>query len=307
MAREGWWSFGLLRLHISLLGTALLLLACDVEEPPGFPEPKGCNGHEQLCERRLSEVAFACAHNAMSNAEEGWDLPNQNLPVSQQLKDGVRAFMLDLYWNEDKSELLLCHGICELGSQPFAELLELFAVFLQENRGDVLVLILESYVGDEAVEAAFLAAGLGDFLHSQDNEEPWPTLGSMVESGRRLVVMSEGKGGPSAWHHSFYSFAAETHYSYNSPEAMDCAPHRGGDKNQLFLINHFISNPFPDLEAAAVVNAQEFLRERVHTCASERKMFPTFISVDFYDVGGLFQVVDELNSEFSAAHFEQGL
>lgn len=52
-------------------------------EPDGGAVVPTCNGHEELCERRFDEVAFPMTHNAMSNAEAGWSIPNQNFGIAR--------------------------------------------------------------------------------------------------------------------------------------------------------------------------------------------------------------------------------
>jgi hypothetical protein len=58
-----------------------------------------CNGAAALCDRRLDEITFAGAHNAMGTADNvHWMFPNQDLRGRELLRRGVRAFMLDV-WN----------------------------------------------------------------------------------------------------------------------------------------------------------------------------------------------------------------
>jgi hypothetical protein len=58
-----------------------------------------CNGHPELCGRRVDEVAFAAAHNAMSNAAVAdWMFPHHQSGVPDMLEDGIRALMLDVHY-----------------------------------------------------------------------------------------------------------------------------------------------------------------------------------------------------------------
>jgi len=58
-----------------------------------------CNGHPELCDRRLNEVAFATSHNSMSGADIAtWMFPNQNKSIPGQLEDGVRGFLIDVHY-----------------------------------------------------------------------------------------------------------------------------------------------------------------------------------------------------------------
>jgi hypothetical protein len=58
-----------------------------------------CNGHAELCERRLDEVTFAGTHNAMSAAAQpGWFFPAHRYGIADQLAFGIRAFLIDVYY-----------------------------------------------------------------------------------------------------------------------------------------------------------------------------------------------------------------
>lgn len=57
-----------------------------------------CNGHPELCDRRVDQVVFAGAHNAMSNAQTSdWMFPHHLQGISAQLHDGIRALLLDVH------------------------------------------------------------------------------------------------------------------------------------------------------------------------------------------------------------------
>lgn len=56
-------------------------------------------GLAALCERRLPEVAFASAHNAMSAASEpGWYFASHDRGIPEQLAAGVRGFLIDSHY-----------------------------------------------------------------------------------------------------------------------------------------------------------------------------------------------------------------
>jgi hypothetical protein len=82
------------------LGLATLWLA--LRSPLSTPEPSSvgvCNGFQALCDRRLEEVAFPGAHNAMSNAEiSDWMFPHHQRGIPRQLRDGVRALLIDVHY-----------------------------------------------------------------------------------------------------------------------------------------------------------------------------------------------------------------
>ena len=58
-----------------------------------------CNGSPLLCDRRVDQVVFPGAHNAMSNAEAaGWMFPHHQKGIAAMLQDGVRALLIDIHY-----------------------------------------------------------------------------------------------------------------------------------------------------------------------------------------------------------------
>ncbi len=65
----------------------------------GGAEAHGCNGSHALCSRPLQDVVFPGTHNSFAASEEpGWHFANQTYPIPRQLKDGIRAFLLDVHY-----------------------------------------------------------------------------------------------------------------------------------------------------------------------------------------------------------------
>ncbi len=62
------------------------------------PAIGGCNGHRELCDRRLDEVALVATHNSMSVPLPGWYSSMQERPIGDQLDDGVRGLMIDTHY-----------------------------------------------------------------------------------------------------------------------------------------------------------------------------------------------------------------
>ena len=71
---------------------------------PGVPtlvsaDIRACNGFPELCDRRLDQVVFAGAHNAMSNQDApGWMFPQHEAGMPQMLRDGIRALLIDVHY-----------------------------------------------------------------------------------------------------------------------------------------------------------------------------------------------------------------
>src|SRR3954451_10452909 len=61
-------------------------------------EPGGCNGLHAMCDRRLDQVVFAATHNSYAAADEpGWLFANQRFGIARQLRDGIRALLVDVH------------------------------------------------------------------------------------------------------------------------------------------------------------------------------------------------------------------
>ena len=58
-----------------------------------------CNGSPALCSRPLNQVIFPGTHNSFAaSTEPGWYFASQTYPIPRQLKDGVRAFLIDVHY-----------------------------------------------------------------------------------------------------------------------------------------------------------------------------------------------------------------
>ncbi|HEX6790162.1 MAG TPA: hypothetical protein VF247_02530, partial [Candidatus Krumholzibacteria bacterium] len=81
------------------MGAGVLWLRSQDVAPPVATTVDVCNGHPELCDRRLNEVAFATSHNSMSGGDiAGWMFPNQDRGIPAQLEDGVRGFLVDVHY-----------------------------------------------------------------------------------------------------------------------------------------------------------------------------------------------------------------
>jgi hypothetical protein len=257
-----------------------------------------CNNFPELCDRAFDAISHPTTHNAMSNQEEGWLLPNQTFSVTRQLDDGIRALMLDTwYFNGDA---VLCHAAdiipCNVfGMKPLVDGLAEIREFLERRPNEVVSIIFESYISEADTESDFIDSGLIDYVHAQPVGDPWPTLRDLIESGKRLIVFTDDSDATLPWHHYVWDFAWETHYSFQQPADFSCNINRGSMSNSLFIINHFLTSPvaFPSL--ADMVNHNPLFIDRAEQCQTESGRLPNFVAVDFYDIGDLFDVVDSLN------------
>jgi hypothetical protein len=268
----------------------------------------GCNGRHDLCSRSYDQVRYATAHNAMSNATNGWGGPNQNLDVPAQLTAGVRGLMLDTYRAGDLSTFgqiqvpgvdpdssYLCHSVCAIGKQPLVDGLIEIRRFLDVNPGAIVTLIIESYLNHELTADAFNAAGLTPYTY-QHPGGAWPTLGQMVDAGTRLIVLQDVAVNPSyPWMMNVWTHAFETHFSNAVPGDFSCAHNRGVPSNDLFILNHFLTNVFGSPALAEQVNYNPLLLDRANECEALHATPANFVTVDFVDIGDTLSTIETLN------------
>ncbi len=165
-----------------------------------------CNGHAELCDRPLDDVAFAATHNSMSAASEGWFFAAHRDGIAEQLDHGIRGLLIDVWYgsparNGVSTELLggdrdllierygldavetreriaarlgptsgrdlyLCHGFCELGATPLRESLDEIRRFLVTHPADVVVVIIQDEAPAADIAAAFEDAGLDRYAYA---------------------------------------------------------------------------------------------------------------------------------------------
>jgi len=267
---------------------------------PDLGEPLPCNGHVALCERPFDQVVLPGTHNSHSARDDGFPPVNANHQhgIAQQLEDGIRVLLLDVYLDEaDPSTVLMCHGPCSLASTPHLEGLGAVASFLQANPREVIAIVYEDHAPVDAIAQDYATTGADALVYAHPAGAPWPTLGEMIEANTRLLVTAESGGPPPAWMHHVWDVAWDTPYGPSSVEALSCELNRGSTNNDLFLVNHWVNDALglPSETNAATVNAAAILQARAEECWARWDHPPNFLVVDFYEQGDLFAVVDALN------------
>ena len=322
--------FGLTALVLIPLGVGAVVLLANNDDASALADPDACNGHVELCDRRLDEVTMAAAHNSMSSTATDFYLPNHLSPMRAMLDQGVRGFMIDTVYGSDAGDgsvrtsldlfdvdslddgarraaeavqarqstdlgpesVYLCHGYCEIGAIDAVAELQILRDWLEERPREVVVLIVQDETEPEDTAAIFVAAGFEDLVLTQPLDEPLPTLGEMIDTGRRVFVMVENSGDGIDWLHPAFEFSQETPFSFASADEFSCDANRGEPDSPLFVVNHFITLANP---ANQTINDFDPLLTRAEQCRNERGQQPNLLSVDFVGQGDVMAVVDRLN------------
>ena len=242
---------------------------------------------------------FFSSNSKLIQAAERDGVSQDTVDAALRLRDRLG------FRGKGKRGIFLCHTFCELGYTPLSESLTQIHDFLAADPGAVGVVVNEDYITPKDFVGAVKAAGLEEFVYRGPTTESWPTLGHMVETNQRLVLLGEDKAGAAPWYHpAFRSITQDTPYTFKSaallttpkdlPAELRAQPRRGErpDAPRQPLGEH---RPLPKPSDARRVNAYAPLLRRARECARLRGHTPTLLAVNFYRQGDLFRVVDTLN------------
>lgn len=261
------------------------------------PEEESAWSPERLPDNvRYDAVLWLCAHNAMSNSEEGWHFPNQQGKMESLLDAGVHALMWDVWMQDGK--VVLRHGpewAAVLGNRLLQDALGDLKTWLEARPQAVVTLIFESYVDAEQLAVEFERTGLSSMCYVREEGKSWPTLGEMRRSGKRLVVMTDRPGIAPAWLMPVWKQCVETPWQASAPAELKNTFNRGDKKNDLLIVNHFVTPLTASRGASEQVNALNVLKAREEAVRREMGRNPNFWVLDFAELGDGLRFAAEVN------------
>ncbi|KAF7347641.1 PLC-like phosphodiesterase [Mycena venus] len=309
----------LVQVALSLLFSAAVSSAASVERATT------CNGHAELCDRSYGNVSFVGAHDSYAVGTNNI-AANQDYNVTQQLNDGIR--MLQMQAHNQTGVIQLCHTSCFLyNGGTLEDYLTKVKTWMDANTNDVVTLLIVNIdnLPASAYGSVFAKVGLDKLSYAPTTSplaaSSWPTLGSMIDAGTRLVSFLDNAAdltalpvtdlyprsifvpSPSS---TEFTNVWETPFDVTDP-AFDCSINRtkGDTSTQMYLINHFLdtiafNSPVPDVAHANTTNGvsgTSSLGAQVDTCVAAYGRAPNYMLVDFYEYGGgsVFQVAATIN------------
>ncbi|XP_008241483.1 PREDICTED: PI-PLC X domain-containing protein At5g67130 [Prunus mume] len=234
---------------------------------------------------------------------------NQEDTVTNQLRNGVRGLMLDVY--DFENDIWLCHsfrGQCFnfTAFQPAINTLTEVEAFLSQNPTEIVTIILEDYVkAPKGLTTLFTKAGLDKYWFPVSKMprkgEDWPAVTEMVQENHRLLVFtSDGskealEGIAYQWKYMVENESGDPGVKPGScPKRKESKP-LNSKSVSLFFQNYFPTYP---VEAEACKEHSTSLEEMVGTCYKAAGTMPNFLAVNFYmrsDGVGVFDAVDRMN------------
>jgi hypothetical protein len=271
-----------------------------------------CNGHAELCDRSYGNISFVGAHDSYAVGVNNL-ATNQDYDLTQQLTDGVRLLQMQVHKMNDVIQL--CHTSCPLfNGGPLKDYLGKVKTWMDANPNDVVSLLIvnSDNFPASAFDAVFKDAGLDTLSYAPTAAvvpaSGWPTLGSMIDSGKRLVTFLDNGADFTAVPYLVDEFPNIWETKFNVIDTtFDCDVNRtkGDTATQMYLINHFLDKvvlgqPAPDRDRANVTNGvsgEGSLGLQVEKCSTINGRPPNFLLVDFYEYGNgsVFQVAANTN------------
>ncbi|CAK9315275.1 unnamed protein product [Citrullus colocynthis] len=237
---------------------------------------------------------------------------NQEDTVTNQLRNGVRGLMLDMY--DFENDIWLCHsfrGQCFnfTAFQPAINTLREVEAFLTENPTEIVTIIIEDYVHTpKGLTNLFTSAGLDKYWFPVSKMpkkgEDWPTVTDMVLQNHRLLVFTSvaskeaEEGIAYQWKYMLENEPGDPGVVPGScPNRRESKPLRSRSSS-LFLQNYFPTYP---VEAEACKEHSAPLFNMISTCyRASGNILPNFLAVNFYmrsEGGGVFDALDKINGQ----------
>jgi hypothetical protein len=266
--------------------------------------------------RRYNEVCYLTSHNSYAAKNHGYYYAQQTLTLEEQLKLGVRGFMLDT-WLDRSKNVVLCHGgesitrlIC-MGKAPshLSTALKPFKQFLLDNPLEVITIFLENYVKDqERLDEAFKTAGLQDFIlqpkeWNPDEQNGWPTLEWMQKENKRLVIftaLEETSLAYHQWEHVVENQWGTLHPGKASKERKESRAWRKKTR-YLYIVNYFpwlrftFGDPYAEINTKGLKSCLKHIFKGLDEGYAHERL-PNFLSLDYVDKGDAMQHITSMNA-----------
>ncbi|KAJ6451712.1 PLC-like phosphodiesterase [Mycena vitilis] len=278
-----------------------------------------CNGHAELCGRSYGNVTFVGAHDSFAVSDSPLALArDQEVDVPAQLGLGVRLLQAQSHMKD--GVLHFCHTDCALfDGGAVVDYLKTVKTFLDANPNEVLTLLFTNPEGQSPLNVwkpAFDDSGISDLAFVPPSlpvkQSDWPTLGEMIDSGKRVVVFLDANADGSdsvpfilpefqmIWESPFSSTDA------TFPCSVDRIDGPLADVDHMYMINHNLNTnvlPFlgdgvlvSDVTDAPKTNGIDSILANANGCAPlGGNRAPNFVLLDYVNLGDPFTAANKLN------------
>jgi hypothetical protein len=267
-----------------------------------------CNGHPSFCSRSYSNITQVAAHNSPF-IRPGSVASNQMLDVETQLNDGIR--MLQFQTHQVNGSMYLCHTSCDLLNAGLLEdYLTTVVGWMRQNPHDIVTILMgnDDVVSPDNYVAPVTNSGLINFVYIPPTLpmplEDWPTLGEMLLTNQRAVVMLDYEANQQEipWLLDEFSQMWETPFSPTDRD-FPCTAQRPPDRpeeirrDRMYMANHNLNVAVSlagmslDIPAFTILNETNAVSGygsagvMVGNCTRDWNRPPNFLLVDYYNLG----------------------
>ncbi|KAJ7884127.1 PLC-like phosphodiesterase [Mycena olivaceomarginata] len=300
----------------TLLSAATLTLAASIP----VKRATVCNGHAELCNRSYGNITFVGAHDSAFFSQDPLAFArDQEVDIPTQLGLGIRMLQAQSHVND--GVLHFCHTSCTLfDGGPVVDYLKTVKTFLDANPNEVLTLIFTNPEGQSPAtvwKPLFDEAGITPLAFVPPSipvkQADWPTLGSMIDSGKRVVVfMDSGADGADAVDFIMPEFQMIWEAPFSSvdptfPCKIDRIAGPLADVDHMYMINHNLNKNLISLGSTDVLvsdpvdapttNGVDSILADANGCAPlGGNRAPNFVLVDYVNLGDPFTAAAQLNN-----------
>ncbi|XP_051126988.1 PI-PLC X domain-containing protein At5g67130 isoform X2 [Andrographis paniculata] len=292
--------------EIALLYRKTILSASEARRQYRLPFGLPFNKYSWL----VTHNAFSIVDAPLLTGAQRVTFYNQEDSVTNQLRNGVRGLMLDMY--DFENDIWLCHsfrGQCYnfTAFEPAVNTLKEVEAFLEQNPSEIITIIIEDYVHTpKGLTKVFGEAGLDKYMYPiskmPKKGEDWPTVNTMVTNNYRLLVFTSDSS-KEASEGIAYQWKYMVENEPGDPGIGSCHNRKeskplNSRSASLFLMNYFPTIP---VQNEACKEHSTPLANMISACyKSSGGLMPNFLAVNFYmrsDGGGIFNDLDRMNGQ----------
>ncbi|KAJ7184836.1 PLC-like phosphodiesterase [Mycena filopes] len=263
-----------------------------------------CNGRPEFCSRLYSNVTYVGAHDSFAFSKDPFALArDQEVNITAQLELGIRLLQAQSHMNSN-NVLHFCHTSCALfDGGSVLSYLKIVKTWLDKNPNEVLTLLFTNPEGISNL--TYIPPSL------PVKQSDWPTLGSMIESGKRVAIFMDAQADgadPTDIILPEFSMVWETPFSVTNA-SFPCSVNRIhgplATEDHMYMINHSLNkNIIPIGEGviitdpldAPTTNGVPSILANANGCAPlGGNRAPWVVLLDYVNIGAGFEAADILN------------
>ncbi|KAK0118500.1 hypothetical protein ONS95_007391 [Cadophora gregata] len=295
-------------------------------QPATLTSTVACNNSPDLCNRNYNNITHMGAHDVafLRDSSTGFSTSgNTFYNATVALSAGIRLLQAQVH--DSNGTLQLCHSSCSLlDGGTLESWLSKIKIWMDANPNEVVSIILVNSDSFKVSEfgTVFQASGISTYGYtpaSRSAMATWPTLQTLITANTRLVTYITNIDYDTTFPYLLpeFTYMFETHFEVTSSTGFNCTVDRPSSLSSgtgasaissgyMSLMNHFqydemaFGITIPAISAIETTNSPATnttgaLGTHAVQCNSEWGNKPTFVLVDFFNVGPAVRVADTLN------------